>query len=127
MLYLLANQITHMMFDIDLEKRKISPKNGSNLFEFILLHSTHLNDLTFLEKSWDEYLTLSSLIIQNRNFLSSTLTKLTIYVNNFNDCLYLLNGCLQSLSTLIIRIYDSSCSSLTVDNTVNIRVIIEIH
>jgi hypothetical protein len=82
MLHLLTNQITHIMVDIDIGKRKISNKNESNLFEFILLNSTHLNDLTFLQKSSDKYLTLSSLHIQNRTFQSSTLTKLTINVNN---------------------------------------------
>jgi hypothetical protein len=126
MLHILTNQITHMMVDIDLGKRKVSPIDQSNLFQFILLHCTRLNELIFFEKSWDEYLTLSSLIIQNRNYLSSTVTKLTIYVNTFNDCLYLLNGCFQSLSTLIIRICESTCRSLTVENTVNIRLIIEI-
>jgi len=82
MLHLLTNQITHIMVDIDIGKRKISNKNESNLFEFILLNSTHLNDLTFIQKSLDKYLTLSSLHIQNRTFQSSTLTKLTINVNN---------------------------------------------
>jgi hypothetical protein len=82
MLHLLTNQITHIMVDIDIGKRKISNKNESNLFEFILLNSTHLNDLNFLQKSSDKYLTLSSLHIQNRTFQSSTLTKLTINVNN---------------------------------------------
>jgi hypothetical protein len=126
MLHILTNQITHMMVDIDLGKRKVSPIDQSNLFQFILLHCTRLNELIFFEKSWDEYLTLSSLIIQNRNYLSSTVTKLTIYVNTINDCLYLLNGCFQSLSTLIIRICESTYRSLTVENTVNIRLIIEI-
>ncbi len=95
MLHLLTNQINHIMVDIDTGKRKISNKNESNLFEFILLNSTHLNDLTFLQKSSDKYLTLSSLHIQNRTFQSSTLTK-SIYIKK-NVCLFVCSLCIRSL------------------------------
>ncbi|CAF1159786.1 unnamed protein product, partial [Rotaria sordida] len=51
------------------------------------------------------------------NSFSSTLTKLTINVNSFDDCLYLFNGCLKSLSTLISRIKKITRSLSEIDNT----------
>jgi hypothetical protein len=41
---------------------------------------------------------------QIRNCMSSTLMKLKIYVDNFVDCLLLLDGRLDCLSTLIIKV-----------------------
>ncbi|CAF2728305.1 unnamed protein product [Rotaria sp. Silwood2] len=117
MLCLLTNQITHITVNINIEKTETSNENEPNIFEFILIYSRCLNDLTFFQNSSREYLTISSLNSSHRNSLSSTLTKLIINVNSFDDCLYLLNGCLQSLSTLIIRIYKIDRSSSIIDNT----------
>ncbi|CAF1505972.1 unnamed protein product [Rotaria sordida] len=114
---LLENQITHITVDIKIEN--VEKTNGSdpNTFLIILLVSKCLNDLTYLQKSSRKYITFLSSNISYTHCLSSTLTKLTINVNYFDDCLYLLNGCLQSLSTLIIRINDINRSSSMIDNT----------
>ncbi|CAF1166270.1 unnamed protein product [Rotaria sordida] len=114
---LLENQITHITVDIKIEN--VEKTNGSepNTFLIILLLSKCLNDLTYLQKSSRKYITILSSNISYIHCLSSTLTKLTINVNYFDDCLYLLNGCLQSLSTLIIRINDINRSSSMIDNT----------
>ncbi|CAF1424026.1 unnamed protein product [Rotaria sordida] len=117
MLHLLANQITHITVDINIEKTEISNESEPNIFEFILLYSTCLNDLTFFQKSSREYLAISSLNIPYGNSLSLSLIKLKINVNTFDDCLYLLNGCLPSLSTLIIRIKKIARSTLMINNT----------
>jgi len=52
--------------------------------------------------------------------LSSTLCYLNIDLSNFDDCLYLLDGRLNQLSTFIIEIVEINTSSLDIDNTVNI-------
>ena len=90
-----------------------------------MLVSKCLNDLTYRQKSSEKYITIFPSNIPYTHCLSSTLTKLTMNVNTFDDCLYLLNGCLQSLSTLIIRISKIDRSSSMIDNTVSINVIIE--
>ncbi|CAF2056181.1 unnamed protein product [Rotaria magnacalcarata] len=83
----------------------------------ILLVSKYLSDLTYRQKSSEKYITILPSNISYTHCLSSTLTKLTINVNTFYDYLYLLNGCLQSLSTSIIRISKINRSSSMIDNT----------
>jgi hypothetical protein len=56
------------------------------------------------------------------DFNSSTLTVLKINVKTFDDCLHLLDGRLNCLSTLIISIQRISHASGTIDNTVSIIV-----
>ncbi len=51
MLHLLTNQITQITVDINIEKRKISNEIKANIFEFMLLHSTCLNDFIFLQEN----------------------------------------------------------------------------
>ncbi|CAF1446736.1 unnamed protein product [Adineta steineri] len=117
MLHLLTNQITHITVDINSEKTEISNENEPNIFEFILLHSTCLNDLTFFQKSSKKYLAILSLDVPYENSLSLSLTKLKININTLDDCLYLLNGCLPSLSTLIIHIKKIGRSTSMINNT----------
>ncbi len=52
--------------------------------------------------------------------MSSTLSTLNINVETFDDCLYLLDGRLQCLSTLIIHVENISFTSSTVDDAVSI-------
>ncbi len=52
--------------------------------------------------------------------MSSTLTTLKVLVRTFDDCLYLLNDRLPSLSTLIIHVYRISDLSRTIDNEVSL-------
>ncbi|CAF3380291.1 unnamed protein product [Rotaria sp. Silwood2] len=116
-LHLLINQITHLTVNIYLDKTEIPNENEPNIFAFILLSGTCLSDLTYFQTLSGKYLTVSSMDISYISCLSSTLTKLRVNVNAFDDCLYLLNGCLESLSTLIIRIKNINRSSLKIDNT----------
>ncbi|CAF2395648.1 unnamed protein product [Rotaria sp. Silwood2] len=116
---LLCNQITHLTADIYPETAEIHNENGKkqNIFLLILWLGKYLTDLTFSQPFSTNYLTFSSWATSYRSFLSSTLTNLTIEVNGFDDCLYLLNGSLESLSTLIIRINKIKRSSSRIDNT----------
>jgi hypothetical protein len=58
------------------------------------------------------------------NFTSSTLIKLKINVAGFSDCLRLLDGRLDSLSTLIINVSDYFIMPNRIDATVSIISII---
>ncbi|CAF1537253.1 unnamed protein product [Rotaria sordida] len=53
--------------------------------------------------------------------VSSTLTKLNINVDTFDDCLYILDGRLDSLSVLIINIREISTPLSNIDNTKQLR------
>ncbi|CAF4743827.1 unnamed protein product [Rotaria sp. Silwood2] len=53
--------------------------------------------------------------------VSSTLTKLNISVHTFDDCLYLLDGRLDSLSILIINIREIFAPLSNIDNTKQLR------
>ena len=83
-----------------------------------------LKDLTFIQ-----WLSGSSMRISTSNLLSTSLksaslTKLKINVNNFDGCLYLLDGRFECLSILIINISNITNSSLNINNTVSINAII---
>jgi hypothetical protein len=93
------------------------------MFEMILSIGKHLCDLNFRRHLFNEDLLVSIFNLPTASCVSSTLTKLTINVNSFDDCLYLLDGRLECLSTLIIDITKITDSSLNKDNTVSIRVI----
>ncbi len=54
--------------------------------------------------------------------MSSTLTVLKINVKTFDDCLYLLDGRLDSLLKLIIHVKEISYSTTTIDNMVSVIV-----
>jgi hypothetical protein len=55
-----------------------------------------------------------------RTCASSILTKLTIKVSTFDDCLYLVDGRFNHLSTLIIDIEKMAISIADIDNMVKI-------
>ena len=125
MIHFLENQITNLTIKIYSEKTEIPNQNEANLFMLILSLGKNLRNLTFLQQNSREYLTIVSSNISYTSCLSSTLTKLTINVNSFDDCLYLFNESLKSLSVLNIHIKKVNRSSLIMDKKVNISAIIE--
>ncbi|CAF3205849.1 unnamed protein product [Rotaria socialis] len=100
---LLMNKITHLTIDLNI-KKEITRENSPMIFEAILFFGKYLTDLKFYQVSSESNLTFFSWNNQNKECLSSTLNNLSIYVSNFDDCLYLLDGRFQSLSKLVIRI-----------------------
>jgi hypothetical protein len=94
------------------------------VFELILSLGKCLIDLSFNQWFFGKSLDISTLNITSTSCVSSTLTKLKIEVNNFDDCLYLLDGRLQYLSTLIIKIVEICDSLASIDNKVSIYLII---
>ena len=67
----------------------------------ILSVSKQLRHLNLTQYSLN---TMSNSNLPHRSCTSSTLTKLNVFVHSFDDCLYLLDGRFESLSTLIIEI-----------------------
>ncbi|CAM4777925.1 unnamed protein product, partial [Rotaria magnacalcarata] len=115
---LMTEQITCLHIQVSDEVTSNFPvENHSNIFSLILFMCKNLNDLTF--SHWFIGLGLTFFIykLSSTSCVSSTLTKLRIHVNTFDDCLFLLDGRLESLSTLIINIVEIFNTSATIDNT----------
>ncbi|CAF4030473.1 unnamed protein product, partial [Adineta steineri] len=113
---LLSEQITHLNIDIRNADRE-STEITSKIFVLILSlckKLTELNfcDLFFERKHWNSisYLTATSL-------RSSTLTKLKINLEIFPDCLFLLNGDFECLTTLIVHVQLIFFPMQHIDNT----------
>ncbi|CAF1111668.1 unnamed protein product [Adineta ricciae] len=88
-----------------------------NLFSTIISSCKYLNELDLYQIFNDRGLATS---ISNHSLTScssSSLIKLEIYVNTFEDCLYLLDGRLPCLSTLIIHVLRIVPFSSHIDNT----------
>ncbi|CAF4857114.1 unnamed protein product, partial [Rotaria sp. Silwood1] len=111
----LTDQIAHLTVDITDKIGEIPGGNELNMFALILSISKCLIDLTFTRRTEISFSNLPA-----TSCVSSTLTKLKITVNTFDDCLYLLDACLQQLSILIIHIIEISDSSSNIDNTKNL-------
>ena len=75
-----------------LDDNELLVEDELNIFAMILSFSRCLIDLTYRMHYSRKYFRMPSLIISNTCCLSKVLTKLTIYVNIFDDCLYLLDG-----------------------------------
>jgi len=70
----------------------------------ILSVSKQLCDLTFSQYILKNNSKVSDFNLPRASYTSSTLTKLSISVHYFDDCLYLLDGRFECLSTLVIKI-----------------------
>ncbi len=81
--------------------------------------------MRFSQRVLSDHSMISISNLPTTSCVSSTLTKLNIMVNAFDDCLYLLDGRLESLSTLVIEIWAITDSLSNKDNTVNINGIIK--
>ncbi|CAF4235431.1 unnamed protein product, partial [Rotaria sp. Silwood2] len=110
------DQIKGLTVHIYLDKGELSDELETRIFAAILFYCRYLTDLTFSQTFSSNYLSFAFCDSLLGLPLSLTLTNLTIKVNHFNDCLYLLNGCLQSLSTLIIRIKKINHPSSSINN-----------
>ena len=73
----------------------------------------------------DEDIEFSFFNVPPTSCVSSTLTKLIITAQTFDDCLYFLDGRFEHLSILIINIIKIKDSSSNVDNTVSINLTIK--
>ncbi|CAF1087004.1 unnamed protein product [Rotaria sordida] len=97
----LTKQITHLNIDIKRTTKRFSV-TVSKIFELIVSLCKNLTVLNFCDmfrtRTYE-----TRVFYRSSNYMSSTLIKLKIHVLRFADCLYLLDGRLDSLSTLIIK------------------------
>ncbi|CAF3862379.1 unnamed protein product [Rotaria sp. Silwood1] len=105
-------RIQHQIERLTVEPHSIKPILS---FNYRQLYSLSL--VNFPEKIFLRYFTVSIYNLPPPSFKSSTLTNLKINVEIIDDCLDLLDGRLNCLSTLIIRITQISS---TISNTDNI-------
>jgi hypothetical protein len=123
--HLLTFQITHLEVRIRDRERELLPAGGPlGIFTYVLTMGECLTNLTFSLWWIDEGREFSFLRRPSMVCESSSLTKLVITVYNFDDCLYLLDGRLKHLSTLIIDIKKLRNPLPDIDNTVSRNVII---
>ncbi|CAF1401937.1 unnamed protein product, partial [Rotaria sp. Silwood1] len=117
----LVEQITHLNISI---QNKITPifletiffETLPNVFVLILSLCKRLIKLDFCQLFPDQMWSISMFVLPSINCMSLTLTQLKINVNSFDACLYLLDGCLDNLSTLIINISKISRTLSNIDN-----------
>ena len=86
----------------------------------ILSLCKQLVNLNFCQLYYYRSLPIRIYHLPSTSCVSSTLVKLKVSVSAFGDCLYLLDGRLNCLSTLIIHVERISFSVVDIDNTVNI-------
>lgn len=85
----------------------------ANVYAPILVVFENLNHLSIVVPSIMDNPSLSICDLPSTTFASSILTKLCIDALSFDDCLYLLDGRLEQLTTFIVRIgYINSDSSI---------------
>jgi hypothetical protein len=90
-----------------------------NAYAHILTFFKNIRHLSIHGSSIAAYPGLSLCGLPSTTFSSSTLSKLCINASTFDDCLYLLDGRLQNLNELIVRIYDINAPSLIDHNKVS--------
>jgi hypothetical protein len=117
LLNLLNKQITSLIIDInDKPTDEKSIEYFSVMFSLILnlcrrLSKFHFCPYYYRSKTHRVY-------FSSTNCKSATLTELKVYVNSFNECLYLFDEHFPSLSTLIINVKEIKETSRTRKNTV---------
>ena len=121
---LLTEQITHLNIDIQNETTSQLSEILSNIFALILSLCKRLINLNFCQLFSHRNSSICIFKLSSTSCISSTLTKLKINVETFDDCLYLLDGRLNCLSTLIIHVKKISFTLSNIDNTVSIISII---
>ena len=123
MVRLLTGQITHLDAYITEATTELPGRNELCIFVLILAIGKRLKDLTLFQWLSGSTMRISLSNPLSKHMKSPSLTKLNINVNNFDGCLYLLDGRLECLSTLIINISKITDSSLNINNTVSINAI----
>jgi hypothetical protein len=117
--YILDKSIFRQIFKYQITKLILQNKDYKLDYERILLKDytadVYAPILTFFENLkhfnilpssvFDDYIPLSICDLPSTTFSSSILTELCIDVNNFDDCLYLLDGRLKQLTIFTVRIY----------------------
>jgi len=103
--------------------KKTAEKCSSTVADIFVLISSlckKLSVLNFFDMFSTRTYVTPVFFLRSTTYMSSSLIKLKINVTSYADCLYLLDGRLDSLSTLIINVSD------IFDPTVNIHALVSI-
>ncbi|CAM4782744.1 unnamed protein product [Rotaria magnacalcarata] len=109
------SQISSLVIDV-IENKKQSLIEDVNAFIFthIITIFSNLQYLNFCPSLFFyQYLSFDN---SPPTVFSSTLLELRVCLENFTDCLYLLDGRFNQLRTLHVKIFDITFSSLVIDN-----------
>ncbi|CAF2122620.1 unnamed protein product [Rotaria magnacalcarata] len=107
--HLLTQQITDLNVDVPYKPKSKVSESLSNIFALILSISQRLINLNFCQLFPYQKTTISIYKLPSTSCVSSTLTKLKVNVETFDDCLYLVRH-LKYLLTLIIDVKKISLS-----------------
>ncbi|CAF4642625.1 unnamed protein product [Rotaria sp. Silwood2] len=115
--YINKNQISSLVVNIKYEKLGSAEGVRELIFTNIFTLFTNLQYLNFsIFAIYNKRLPLQ---ISSSAVISSNLLELNVCVENFVDCLYLLDGRFNKLSTLYVQISLIRSSSLTISNKVD--------
>ncbi|CAF2989699.1 unnamed protein product, partial [Rotaria sp. Silwood2] len=111
----LKKQISALVIDTDGDGGQTATENVHRLlFTHILTTFTNLQYLSFGPSSfWYQQLSFN---ISSPTVISSILLKLCVCLDNFIDCLYLLDGRFNQLRTFYVKIEFITISRLTINN-----------
>jgi hypothetical protein len=116
---ILTQKIQHLNIDVSYELGLKPSSTLSNIFRLILFICQRLINLNFCQLFYDRKSTICIYTFPSTSCTSSTLIKLKVNVATFDDCLFILDGRLKCLSTLIIHVDGILLRSLN-KNKVNI-------
>ncbi|CAF1098152.1 unnamed protein product [Rotaria sordida] len=98
-------QLTDLILIINENNTEITQKEYTkNVYANILAFFKNLKHLSIASSSVEDYPLSSLCYLPSMTFSSSTLTKLSINVNDFDDCLSLLDGRLKQLTEFIVQV-----------------------
>lgn len=121
--HLLAEQITHLTIHIQSgEMEQASRRNRSKAFMMIVSFCRRLASLNFCDWYYPR-LSITFSELSSRRCTSSTLTSLNVYVETFDDCLYLLDGRFDCLSIMNISV--KTLSSLLPNIKKKVRIVFD--
>jgi hypothetical protein len=102
--HLLRNQIKCFYLNINLSRNtELLLELEPNLFVLIISLAKHLTHLILIQRL-NKFSSIVMSNLQRTNCMSSILTKLEIDVRSMDECLYILDGRFNCLSTLIIEV-----------------------
>ncbi|CAM4986087.1 unnamed protein product [Rotaria socialis] len=102
--HLLTQQIQHLNIDVSYDPNSKGSKILSSIFALILFKCQRLINLNICQLFCDRKAPIRISKFPSTSCTSSTLIKVKVNVATFDDCLYLLDGRLEHLSTLIIDV-----------------------
>lgn len=122
--YILKEQITklNLIYNKSRYLTKSAKVQTKTVYAHILTFCSKLEYLNVTSPLGITYIGLSFRYLPSNTFVSSILTYLCIYVSTFDDFLYLLDGRLKSLSTLIVEFCLLETDSSIIHNLVSMLI-----